>query len=60
MLTIIPKDTKAGRRTVYIQTEDERQFDLTVCSGKGEYTRRGFSSWFEAYEHGLTVAEEVC
>lgn len=60
MLTIIPKDTDAGRKTVYIHTEDEREFDVTVCTPAGEYTRSGFSSWFDAYEHGRVVAEARC
>lgn len=60
MLTIIHSDTEAGRQTVYIQTEDESKFDLTVCTPAGEYTRRGFTSWFDAYEHGVAVVEARC
>jgi hypothetical protein len=60
MLTIIPKDTEAGRKVVYIHTEDEREFDVTVSTPAGEYTRNGFSNWFDAYEHGRAVAEAGC
>lgn len=59
-MTSIFKMTKAGSpREVYIHTDDERIFDVTVrCNGK-ECEKPGFRSWFDAYDYGVKTATKM-
>lgn len=56
MVTSIFHSKKGGRRrTLFIHTEDERRFSVMVRHGGSAYSKDGFSSFFEAYDHGRQV-----
>ncbi len=59
-MTSIFHAKKGGRRrTLYIHTEDERRFSVIVRGSGNSYAKDGFSSFFEAYDHGYRVLAAV-
>jgi hypothetical protein len=59
-VTSIFHSKKGGRRrTLYIHTEDEQRFSVMVRHGGSAYSKDGFSSFFEAYDHGCRMLAAV-
>ena len=54
MTSIFTKDINGVVHQLFIHTKDERRFTVLVRHPGGEYRRSGFTSWFDAYEHGVT------
>ena len=52
MTSIFPSTRGDGQKVLYIHTEDERRFSVTVQGGVRIYTKDGFDNFFDAYSHG--------
>ncbi len=60
-VTSIFKETVEDKSlTMCIHTDNEREYALSVHGGCRDYRREGFTSWFDAYDHGKRVLAWVC
>lgn len=55
MTSIFKENVGKEQHVMCIHTENERDFALFVEGGGRRYHREGFTSWFDAYDHGREV-----
>ncbi len=59
MTCCMEKNVKGIMKKLFIYSEDERNFNITVSWGDKRYRRSGFVTWNDAYQRGLEMLEGV-
>lgn len=55
MTSIFKEQVGKVQHIMCIHTENERVFTISVEGGGRSYCREGFTSWFDAYDHGMRL-----